>query len=248
MRLGKASFLTFSLTGAANHVLRIGDQWEHRAQKAEASFRTTVTPECKDYPALKRFPYPVQKLIVEQYKEAVKTIENGDEPAGEMPDELICPISCLFYRQYQLPCKHLWHYNLLFDSFQESDWIQWAEMFEDGGFEVYETTAKVHVDDRPETIEGPDRHMLEVREVLDHIKEKYYEMAEQTAEWTAEDRNPIIERWISWLDKLTGPIRKKGVEQALKELEHEAEQDEAEGKSLTQRKRRRVVDEEEDED
>ena len=22
---------------------------------------------------------------------------------------LVCPMDCLFYRQYQLPCKHLWH-------------------------------------------------------------------------------------------------------------------------------------------
>lgn len=238
------------MTGTANHVLRIGDQWENRACKEEASFRTTVMAEAKDYPQLREFPYPVQKLIVQQYKEAVQIIENGDEPAGEMPDELICPISCLFYRQYQLPCKHLWHYNILFDSFHDDDWTRWAELFEDGGFEVYETTGKVHVDDgNHDVMEGPDRHMLEVREVLDHVKDKYYEMAEYTAEWTAEEQNPIIERWISWLGKLTGPIRKQGVEAALKELEGEAEMDEADGKSLTRRKRRRVIDDEdEDED
>lgn len=70
-------------------------------------------------------------------------------------------------------------------------------------------------------------HMFEVRDVLDHVKDKYYDMAEHTAEWTAEERNPIIERWISWLDKLTGPIRKQGVEAALKELKNEAEIDES---------------------
>lgn len=233
--------MTFSLT------VRIGDQWEHMASKEEASFRTTAAPECKNYPALRQFPYPVQKLIVGQYKEAVRTIENGDEPAGEMPNELMCPVGCLFYRQYQLPCKHLWHYNIEFDLFQESDWAQWAKMFEGGGFEIYETAAKVHVDNQHETIKGPDRHVLEVREILDHIKNKYNEIAEHTAGWTTEERDPIIARWITWSDKLINPIRNRGAEQVLKELEDEAEEDEAEGISLTRRKRQRVVDEDEGE-
>lgn len=106
-------------------------------------------------------------------------MDDGDEPAGEMPDELICPIDRMFYRKYQLPCKHLWHYDLLFNSFKDSDWLGWAELFEDGGFEVYETTVKEYVN-REERIEGPDRHMLEMREVLDSIKDKYYAMMEHT--------------------------------------------------------------------
>ena len=66
--LGKAAIQKFSLTEAANHVLRIGDQWEIRAQKAAIDFRTTRTPECQDYPQLALFPYLVQSLLVEQYK------------------------------------------------------------------------------------------------------------------------------------------------------------------------------------
>lgn len=119
----------FSITGTANHVLRIDDQWENRARKKETSFRTTFLAEAKDYPLLQKFPYPVQELIVQQYKESVQNNENGDEPAGEMPDELICPTSCMFFRQYQLPCKQLWHYNFLLDSFHGDDWAR----FEDGG-------------------------------------------------------------------------------------------------------------------
>ena len=89
-----------------------------------------------------------------------------------------------------------------------------------------------------EMIEGSDRHILEVREVLDHIKDRYYEMAERTADWTVEERNSIIERWIGCLDKLIDLIRRKGVEQALKELEDEAEQEqEQEQEQFKKRKR-----------
>ena len=144
--IGKANFMTFSLLGAANHVIRIGDQWENRARQAEASFRTTTTPECQECPHLRKFPYPVQKLIVDQWKLTAKSLADGDASAGEMPDQLICPVDCLFYRQYQLPCRHLWHHNIVFETFQEIDWLKWAELFEDSGFEVYETSAKLDVE------------------------------------------------------------------------------------------------------
>ena len=236
--------MTFSLNGAAHHVLRIGDQWENRARIAEANFRTTTTPECSEFPHLRKFPYPVQKLIVDQLKLAHQNLADGEEPAGEMPDELICPVDCLFYRQYQLPCRHLWHYELVFSSFQENDWNNWAELFEDGGFEIYETTTKINVShNEDDDIEGPDRHVLQMWEVLEHIKDKYYEIAEHTAEWTVEERNPKIERWLLWLNKLTGPIRKQGVEEAMRELENEAESDEAAGRSLTRKRRRTANDE-----
>ena len=60
--IGKADFMPFSLTGAANHVLRVGDQWENRARAEKASFRTTSTAECQECPHLRKFPFPVQKL------------------------------------------------------------------------------------------------------------------------------------------------------------------------------------------
>lgn len=62
-------------------------------------------------------------------------------------------------------------------------------MLEDSGFEIYEPPARLEVE-RHEEIEGADRHMLQTREVLDAIKEKYYEIAEHTTDWTAEERNP----------------------------------------------------------
>lgn len=72
--LGKAVMQNFSLTKAANHIFRIGDQQETRAQKAGIDFCTTRTSECQDYPQLALFPYPVQSLLVEQHKIARKKL------------------------------------------------------------------------------------------------------------------------------------------------------------------------------
>ena len=109
--------------------------------------------------------------------------------------------------------------NIVFSSFRKADWARWAEMFEDSGFEIYETSVKMECE--MEEMEGVDRHMLQMRETLDAIKEKYYEIAEYTADWTAEQRAPQIQRWSDWLDKLTGPIRSREVKEALQELEEE---------------------------
>ena len=226
----------FSLTGTANHVLRISDQWEIRAQKAAIDFRTTRIPECQDYPQLALFPYPVQSLLVEQYKIARKEIVEGEEPQENVGDDLVCPMDCLFYRQYQLPCKHLWYYCITTLSFSSTDWARWAALFENSGFEIYEATTKTYVENQIfDTIGGPDRGSLMMREILDHVKTRYYEMSEYMAEWTQKEKDPHIARWLAWLDKLTGPIQKKGVAQALKELEEEAETEPNAGQNIDQK-------------
>ena len=56
--LGKAACITFSLIGAANHAIRVGDQWENRARQEGIAFRTTMTPECQECPHLRKFLTP----------------------------------------------------------------------------------------------------------------------------------------------------------------------------------------------
>ena len=51
------------------------------------------------------------------------------------------------------------------------DWIRWASIFGDSGFEIYENTTKAYViKDIHSAIGGPAKYMLETREVLDYIK------------------------------------------------------------------------------
>ena len=87
-----------------------------------------------------------------------------------------------------------------------------------------------------DTIGGPDQGSLMMREILEHFKIRYYEMSEYMAEWTYEEKDPHIARWLAWLDKLTGPIQKKRVAQALKEFGEEAETE----PNVGQKTRRRI--------
>lgn len=238
--------LQFSLTGTARHVFRIGDQWRQRAQKVASKFRTTKTSWCLAWPQLVRFPGPVQQLMGEELERAGKAIEDGEDVL-DVKDKIVCPVDngCLFYRQYQLPCRHIWHQNILFDCVKDEDWDRFAFGFEEGGFEIYETTNKEWVSEGVhDAIGGPSRHLLEVREVLDGIKDRYYELCENMADWTPEERSPILDRWLDQLSSLTGPIRQRGAQAAILELHKEtAELPEGE---LVPRKRRRGHDDEEE--
>ncbi|KAL2047152.1 hypothetical protein N7G274_001171 [Stereocaulon virgatum] len=217
---GEAAMVKFSLSGCASHILRIGDQWEHRAHATAINFRTTCLPECSEEPALLKFPEPVQRLIVEQRRKGLELADEGELPKYELSDDLVC--TCLFYRQYQLPCAHLWQYHTMSGVFNESHWGKWAYMFEDCGFEVYEGTTKTYqISEICNAIDGPSRQMLEVREVLDNIEAKFSEIEELTSTMDQDVRRFWGNKWVDLLRMLTGDIRRRGAEQALEELRAE---------------------------
>ena len=74
------------------------------------------------------------------------------------------------------------------------------------------------VDEVHDQLGGPSRHMLEVREVLDNIKNRFYDLEEATVLFDDEHRERVSMLWVQMLRKLTGPIRLQGVQQALEEL------------------------------
>ncbi len=92
-------------------------------------------------------------------------------------------------------------------------------MFEEGGFEIYESTTKEYViKDIYDEPDGPSKHMLDVREVLDEIKTKFYELEAGTVGWEDNVRERISAQWVTMLRQMTGPIRQRGAEEALQEL------------------------------
>lgn len=144
----------------------------------------------------------------------------AEEVKGELGDKLTC--QCLFFRQYQLPCQHLFQFDLVSDVIKDSDWDVWASMFEDYGFEIYESTTKDFVAkeifDEPG---GPNKHLLQVREVLDDVKNSYYQMQEIMADWDADECNAKSKQFVRMLRKMTGSVRQQGAMKALKQLDDE---------------------------
>lgn len=92
-------------------------------------------------------------------------------------------------------------------------------MFEDSGFEIYESITKEYatkeIYDEPG---GPTKHLLQVREVLDDVKNVYYQMHEMMADWDADKREATSKRFVRLLRKSTGEVRQQATKAALKEL------------------------------
>jgi len=117
-------------------------------------------------------------------------------------------------------------------------------MFKDGGFEIYESTTKEYATkDIHDAIEAPRGRLLEVREILNQIKDRYYDIAEATSVPGVDcGRARLIYRqWVDQLSKPTRPVERRGVRQAMEELQEE-------GNDLTidGRKRRKCEDREEE--
>ena len=143
-------------------------------------------------------------------------------PKGELEDDLLC--QCNFYRgyQYQLPCQHIWQFHLMNGVITPNDWTRWASIFGDSGFEIYETTTKTYaIKEIHSVIGGPAKHMLKIREVLDDIKTRVFELDKLTLGFTPEQKDRYLMLWVQNLKKMTRQIRKTAAKDALKQLQEE---------------------------
>ena len=112
-------------------------------------------------------------------------------------------------------------------------------MFDDDDFEIYESTTREYVvRDMDDVIERPDKHLLEVRKVLDSIKNRYYEIVEYMERNASDERYAFIQGWVDKFRLLTRSIRQQGVEQTINEIALE-NGELIDGEIIPRRRRRR---------
>ena len=126
----KSTLNQFSLLGIAKHVLAIAKEYDLRAERAQTAFCTRVHPIVAAFPQLRVFPYTVQQLLVTQIKEAIQMYEDEEEPREftieDSQDGVMPPMcDCTFFRQWQLPCKHVWHHHVTFGSLTSAIMKEW---------------------------------------------------------------------------------------------------------------------------
>jgi len=146
---------------------------------ATSKWRGSNLSGTEQYLEMRRFPVPIQKLLPDQLDAMHKRIIAGKAPPTL--SEMSC--SCSFFRKFLLPCKHIFHSDYLFQSITSEDWTAWAEIFEDGGYEVYETMRTVHLEDREEETHGErTRQKLKVGTVLEGIRARVFELGKEVRE------------------------------------------------------------------
>jgi hypothetical protein len=60
-----------SLKGCVKTVMAIAKEWENRAQAAQNDAEHETLTEAKVFPQLAYFPFPLQKRIIQQLREAI---------------------------------------------------------------------------------------------------------------------------------------------------------------------------------
>ena len=118
------------------------------AENTAFEFRTKqISAFGIDYEALnqiRKFPFPIQQLIVSEVHAVEKRIEKGKD----VPNLVSPNCYCLFFRRYLLPCRHIFHEHLYGEKklLTLSAWEQFQQMFEKSGFEVYTNQKLVEID------------------------------------------------------------------------------------------------------
>ncbi|KAI9099458.1 hypothetical protein DFS34DRAFT_693860 [Phlyctochytrium arcticum] len=187
-----------SIQKACVGLSKVNIQRRLEADRAEVLFKSKVLKDTEDHPNIGRFPLPVQRLLIEQYN----SVENRVVKGKLAPDYDTLECNCLFARQYLLPCKHAFHANLFAEEpiLTDEVWDRYAQMFDECGFEVYETISRVPV----EREEGSpvdiyrDYRKRQVKEADERLLNHYFRLEDKVTEG-----DPLAtERLLQFIERL----------------------------------------------
>ena len=158
----KKQMTKWSLLGFIERLSNTAAQWDRKAARVEADFHTLHLSDTAFFLGMRKLPYPVQQLVLGQLQQGNQLLAEGVDPRP-LSDKLEC--DCLFFRQYQLPCAHMWQQEHIFGGVlkDEAVWEDFIFMFEDGGFEIYEGREVIYSpSELAEEIGAPAKRRLEV--------------------------------------------------------------------------------------
>ena len=96
--------------GIYGMILNIMDATGHihsRAADAKSRFRSRKLVCTKQYPEISELPLPIQKLLSSELDAVEDRVAKAKDVPTGFDENLQC--NCRFYRQYLLPCRHIFH-------------------------------------------------------------------------------------------------------------------------------------------
>ena len=214
----------FSLIEIISHVFVIENQWRKRVDVKIEKWRIIMSFVCFEHFDLKQFLEFVQNFMMKKLIRIDKFNDDEETFSNLIDDDVKCFVDCLFYRQYQLFCRHLWQHHFINTLFSKHDWKRWAFMFENDDFEIYESiTRKYVVKNIHEIIEKSNKHLLQIRKILDSIKNRYYDLMKYMIEWKTKNRALQFRIWINHFNRFVDFIRRQNVKKILLNLQIEKE-------------------------
>ena len=196
----------FTLKGAALYTLRIAQRYEDRAIVAARNARRKQHPRVIEYPWLSKLPHAAQVLVADELKFAEE--EQGDN-FDRISHDNPAYCTCRFFMRYNLPCRHIWGYNLAFRQLTQAHFDSFAAMFEDCGFEVYEGQVKEHLDslENDRYARPTEQKRLEMRDVVYGLQQRYYDLEKELDNLgDPEEKQRVLASWLQLLNRQTSSV------------------------------------------
>jgi hypothetical protein len=133
-------------------------------------------------------------MIRAEMKEGNTLYDTDDTTWDSMDDDVTC--TCRFYAAYQVPCRHIWANHLTYNCLNDNHFAMWSHMWEESGFDIYERMEKTYFErDIDDDIGVPQRRRLEVRDALEKIKARYYQVEQEAADLSTSEESAYYVRW-----------------------------------------------------
>jgi hypothetical protein len=210
----------WALKGCIERLLQVSRRWVQRAEKNKILWSSKQLAMTAHYPGVAELPFPIQRLIGQELRKS-HDLDSQPFPLPAIGDDGKC--KCNFYLKYLLPCRHIFYWEEHYGGvLTDNHWARYLHMFEQevSGMEIYEMVTTDYIDEEIfQDIGAPARRKLEVREILNAMLVKYYELERiiEEEDWAEQPAHEAINQWIAQLGHTTGELRKMGVEQ-LKEM------------------------------
>ena len=145
-----------------------------KEERAQLDMKTKRVSEVADYPELIQFSFPMQQLIVSQIRDAMGRCASDKEV--RMLDSSAPNCDCKFFRMYYLPCKHMFHADMMLDVgwITEEIWKMFADFSGESGYEVYVTRDRVEVEES-EDVPGSSEN-LRFHAALDSARDVFWRL------------------------------------------------------------------------
>ena len=126
-----------------------------------------------------KFPFPMQQMLIKEAGAVMDRLTKGKGAPGLT--SLDC--HCLFRNRYLLPCKHIFHEHTYSDTklLTANAWKVFQELFEENGFEVYESRELVMIDvpEQTEEEKKTENRPLFVNKLSEWLRDRYYRAEEK---------------------------------------------------------------------
>jgi hypothetical protein len=164
-------FIISLILGAVQNIINIDCKKRSDSKKVAFDFRTKkisahgVEDDIID--EIHKFPFLLQHLIVKEACAVMNRLEKGKGTPGLT--SLDC--HCLFRNRYLLPCKHIFHEHMYGNTklLTADVWKMFQGMFEESGFEVYESRESVITFVQTEKQKEVENQRLTVAELTERV-------------------------------------------------------------------------------